>query len=282
MHGYNWHWEWKTPDEVFGSTYDRIQRIAPDKPVLIGETASTEQGGSKATWITDLLSAQLPRRFPNVKGVTWFNKKDPGIKEDPDGWLLDSSTRALAAFKAAIAAPYFAGPSFRDLPGTTIQPLSPLVKPTPGDGGGANTPGSGGSRITAREAALIAHSRLRAAPRGQVPATANKAAAAVPPADRLHRDATRGRHQRPSTRAPDGRQRASVRHPDPPADPELQAHADASDEHRKGRRAETHLPRVCLAPAQPLDHTLGRDGGAPCAGATAPEDSPQTRTRRAP
>lgn len=155
LDGYNWHWGWKSPTEVFGSTYDKVQSIAPDKPMLIGETASTERGGSKAKWITDLYTKQLPERFPNVKGIVWYEKKDPLVTEDPEGWLLESSTASLAAFKAAIGSPVFADPVFRDLPGTTIQPLSPLVKPKPGGSGGGSSSGGGGTG-TAREARLIA------------------------------------------------------------------------------------------------------------------------------
>ena len=158
MDGYNWYWGWKTPGEVFGATYDKIQGIAPDKPVLIGETASTEKGGSKAGWIRDFLGNQLPRRLPNVKGFVWYEKKDALVKADPDGWLIESSESARAAFAAGIASPYFAEPAFKDLPGTTIQPLSPLVKPKPGGSSGGSTGGGtgGGSTKKAREAALVA------------------------------------------------------------------------------------------------------------------------------
>ena len=41
--------------------------IAPSKPMVIAETASTEYGGSKAAWITDMLKTQLPLYFPKIK-----------------------------------------------------------------------------------------------------------------------------------------------------------------------------------------------------------------------
>ena len=44
--------------------------------MIIGETASTEYGGSKAAWITDMLSTQIPLYFPKLKGFLWFEKRD--------------------------------------------------------------------------------------------------------------------------------------------------------------------------------------------------------------
>ena len=39
---------WRTAAQVFGATYDRVtRRIARSKPIMIGETASTEYGGSQ-------------------------------------------------------------------------------------------------------------------------------------------------------------------------------------------------------------------------------------------
>ncbi len=33
----------------------------------VAETASSEYGGSKATWIKDMLQTQLPQQFPTIK-----------------------------------------------------------------------------------------------------------------------------------------------------------------------------------------------------------------------
>jgi hypothetical protein len=111
LDGYNWGTNpakpagWQTPAEVFGPTYDLVTReIAPSKPVMIGETASTEYGGSKADWITDLFRRQLPWRFRRVRAVVWFDKAADGMD-----WPISSSPAAVSAFRAAIASWRYAG-----------------------------------------------------------------------------------------------------------------------------------------------------------------------------
>ena len=146
--GYNWGgYKWTPFAQMLGPTYDTVQAIAPTKPMIIGETASTEIGGSKAAWISDMLGEQLPKRFRNVKGVMWYEQKDPRLaKEDPAGWIIESSPSAQAAFTSGIAPPYYASGS-SDLADVTspIPPLSPVIDPrravtgpAPKDGGRAS------------------------------------------------------------------------------------------------------------------------------------------------
>ena len=83
---------------------------------MIGEIASAESGGSKAAWITDALSVQLPKNFPQVKAVLWFN-----WRIDEKGawwpWEIESSTASQQAFATGISSPYYAaGGSFGSLP----------------------------------------------------------------------------------------------------------------------------------------------------------------------
>ena len=141
LDGYNWGTDkgntgWWSFTEVFSGdeynggfdSYLMVQNLAPTKPIMIGETASSQNGGSKADWITSMLSMELPRYFPNVKALVWFNWNtgDPGVT-----WPIESSATAQAAFAAAIASPYYAANEFGALAGGAIQPLSPIVsKPT--------------------------------------------------------------------------------------------------------------------------------------------------------
>ena len=67
-------------------------------PIMIGETGSVEQGGSKAAWITDAFTVQLPQAFQRVRGVVWFDLLDGSID-----LRIDTSPQSLAAFQAAIA-----------------------------------------------------------------------------------------------------------------------------------------------------------------------------------
>lgn len=115
---YNWSWGWRSFADMVGPTYDQVQALAPSKPVLLGETGSTEKNGSKAAWITDMLGNQLPRRFPNIKGFAWFEQNDPEVGEN---WLLESSPASLAAFRGGIASGYYADASF----GEVSSPIPP-------------------------------------------------------------------------------------------------------------------------------------------------------------
>lgn len=104
---------WKTPVEVFSSTYKRLGEVAPGKPIIICETASTEYGGSKATWITELFKA-LPTSFPRVRALVWFNWNivEGGGRMD---WPIESSPKAQEAFRAAVASSSIAPAAFTDL-----------------------------------------------------------------------------------------------------------------------------------------------------------------------
>ncbi len=120
LDGYNWGTPWRSFDQLFRSTYRQlVTRVAPGKPLVIAETASTEHRGSKARWITQLLTADLPRAYPRVKAFVWFDKFDSSMD-----WPLTTSKRARAAFAAGIRAGVYAPGRFGSLDGTTIQPLA--------------------------------------------------------------------------------------------------------------------------------------------------------------
>jgi hypothetical protein len=99
MDGYNFgtvrNDTWRSFAEIFGETYAALRQLAPGKPVMIAETASSEHGGDKAAWIRDALGAQLPTQFPAIKAVVWFNwdDNDPGLT-----WPIESSAAATSAF----------------------------------------------------------------------------------------------------------------------------------------------------------------------------------------
>jgi hypothetical protein len=114
---------WLAFSTVFGSTYTTLLSLAPEKPVMIGEVASTEIGGSKAKWIDDGLASLLPIKYPKIKAVSWFNWNIP-VGESRWDWPIESSESAQAAFSNVISSPYFAGNTFGNLPSLTrIQPL---------------------------------------------------------------------------------------------------------------------------------------------------------------
>lgn len=86
---------------VFKGTYDRLVKMAPSKPIGIGETASAPV--SRAKFLADM-SAALPT-MPNVKAVSWFNWRliDGVLRE----WPIEAT--ALAQAKAGFSSAYFVG-----------------------------------------------------------------------------------------------------------------------------------------------------------------------------
>lgn len=94
--GFNWgttsNSGWQSFTTVFGPTYDYLSGKY-NKPIIIAETASTELGGDKAKWVKDMLSSELPTRFPKVKELIWFQY----LKETD--WRINSSGSTLKAFQ---------------------------------------------------------------------------------------------------------------------------------------------------------------------------------------
>lgn len=98
LDGYNWgttrEWSrWREFREIFGTAYDAVCDISR-KPVIIAETASTEEGGDKGKWIAGMFSA-LREKFQRVETVVWFD-----INKECD-WRMASSERWQRAFTEA-------------------------------------------------------------------------------------------------------------------------------------------------------------------------------------
>ncbi len=118
---------WQSFSQVIKPTYDALARLAPSKPILLGETSASEWGGSKASWITDALVTQLPTKFPRIKALIWFNWNCPATF-GPMDWVIESSSSAKASFKSAIASSYYATNSFKDLP--RFSRIAPIARTT--------------------------------------------------------------------------------------------------------------------------------------------------------
>ncbi|MBM7026669.1 glycoside hydrolase family 26 protein, partial [Clavibacter zhangzhiyongii] len=99
LDGYNWGTApgqtWTGPAALFGPGIERLRAIAPGKPLVIGEVASSEAGGSKAAWNRDLV-AYLQAQ-PDVLGFVWFD-----FRKEED-WRIDSSAASAAALRDALA-----------------------------------------------------------------------------------------------------------------------------------------------------------------------------------
>lgn len=106
LDGYNWgkcpSWGvWQDFSELFGTGYDSVTSLS-EKPVIIAETASASEGGSKARWIRKMASV-LPSRFPRVETLIWFD-----TNKECD-WRIASSSRSLEAFREVAPALFDVG-----------------------------------------------------------------------------------------------------------------------------------------------------------------------------
>jgi beta-mannanase len=80
-----------------------------NKPIVIAEIGSVEDGGSKAAWLTDAYT-QIRLNHPEVKAVDYYDSREAGTYKMQD-WRIASSAPSLSAFRTAVADPrYIAAP----------------------------------------------------------------------------------------------------------------------------------------------------------------------------
>jgi hypothetical protein len=103
------------------NSYAEITKLAPNKPLMIGETGTSEQGGSKADWLSGGLQNDLPKLLPGVQAIVYFNWNAGDPKRD---WPVDTSIEAKAAFAQAISSSQYAANNFAALPSGPIPTAS--------------------------------------------------------------------------------------------------------------------------------------------------------------
>lgn len=110
--GYNWglapSWDpagnhWTSFEAAYLSPYAKARAIAPKRPVMIAEIASSEDGGDKARWIDDLSAALDSGRYPDLKLVNYFDQDKEEL------WSGTSSAATQAAFTAWVNRAYMRG-----------------------------------------------------------------------------------------------------------------------------------------------------------------------------
>ncbi len=87
---------WRSFSQIMAEPYTALAAIS-GKPIILPEVSSTETGGSKAQWISDLLTVEV-ERFPRVRALVWFDVD----KEQP--WSLGSSAASRQAWESASTA----------------------------------------------------------------------------------------------------------------------------------------------------------------------------------
>jgi len=101
LDGYNWGtsaaWStWTPPWALFADGLGQLRSLAPGKPILIAETSSAEEGGSKAAWNKDLVYYLAQQ--PDITALVWFH-----FNKETD-WRIDSSSSSARALAEALAA----------------------------------------------------------------------------------------------------------------------------------------------------------------------------------
>jgi Glycosyl hydrolase family 26 len=124
LDGYNWGRNpvnprpWRSFSEIFGPAYELVtKKIAPRKPLIVGEFATSPNGGHKALWIKKMFET-LPRKYPRVRALIYFNTVDRGVD-----WPLETSPSAATAFAKGIHKGIYANNRFGELATSPIPPL---------------------------------------------------------------------------------------------------------------------------------------------------------------
>jgi Glycosyl hydrolase family 26 len=85
---------WRSVARMFDANLTTLG--AHGKPIIVAETASVEQGGDKAAWITSLFDTLTGAYRDTVGAVVWF---------DDGPWRTNTSAAAQAAFVAGVSRP---------------------------------------------------------------------------------------------------------------------------------------------------------------------------------
>ncbi|OGG04828.1 hypothetical protein A2Z33_05975 [Candidatus Gottesmanbacteria bacterium RBG_16_52_11] len=110
LDGYNWgttqSWSsWQSFSEIFTQSYTELTRIAPTKPVMIAEVNTSDRGGDKVAWYTEMLSKSIQDRFSRVVAVVFYDEdRTAGEKVN---WRINISQMSIEAFRKAIADPLY-------------------------------------------------------------------------------------------------------------------------------------------------------------------------------
>jgi hypothetical protein len=123
LDGFNWGKRpnsagWQTFNQIFHETYQRVLKIAPDKPMVLGEVASNEVGGSKPAWIRNMLRL-VPSRYRKIRGLIWFDVEDRNTH-----WPVESSRKSIDAFAKEIQRRPFRPNQFGAIGTNPIPPAS--------------------------------------------------------------------------------------------------------------------------------------------------------------
>lgn len=128
MDGYNWGDTYGGHKiafkDIFAPLYNKLLRIAPQKPVMLAEFGVSTRWHDRAGWLKDALEVQIPQNFQQIQAVVYFNR-DKSQNEGVN-WTIEEDAEAEKAFSDALETPFYRGNDFKDLPGDAI----PIIKDT--------------------------------------------------------------------------------------------------------------------------------------------------------
>ncbi|HWO84677.1 MAG TPA: glycosyl hydrolase [Solirubrobacterales bacterium] len=122
LDGFNWGRRrgspgWQSFNQVFHRTYKRIvTRVAPGKPMMLAEVASSDKGGSKSAWIKDML-AKVRHRYRKIRAIVWYDVDDRGTN-----WPIERNKKAGNAFRKGIRPSAYRPNIFGGITQSPIQP----------------------------------------------------------------------------------------------------------------------------------------------------------------
>jgi hypothetical protein len=80
---------WDTYEEAIEPYMDRMEAMAPEKPIFLAQTGTVEQGGDKGTWLVDTF--EHLGQVKNFRGLIYFNvsKEEAGAPScNPVDWRV--------------------------------------------------------------------------------------------------------------------------------------------------------------------------------------------------
>jgi hypothetical protein len=100
---------WESLRAVLDRAYPRLVRISRGKPLMIAEFGIVENPaqGSKGRWIARALEAVAARRYPRIRGVSYWHANWQNEDGTQSRMRVDSSPNALAAYRDGISRPTF-------------------------------------------------------------------------------------------------------------------------------------------------------------------------------
>ncbi len=85
---------WRTFESLFDPSIAELRSIT-GRPLWITEVGSSNSGGSKAAWLTEMFRRLHER--PEIAGLVWFDHVDEGAGAD---WRIETEADAAAAWRA--------------------------------------------------------------------------------------------------------------------------------------------------------------------------------------